>query len=347
MWFPPLALINLRSASSGNETPATKSSSTKLPSRWLGPPFQHSSFMNPLVSVMNSMLSEYSTNSERAPNGCRKQHLFPLGVTWLGVIASAGVITIVFVSTVRLTGALLGLSQNAVFGPMVMLWVVTAAALGFFYEGHASRSLGIRRKDRRPQFWKRAMAWTSMTAQLKLLRIAIAIGLLLPILASLIHASVPRIDREIPLIGNQLLFLFGWLAFMLGGFTVWISSVSAYRESQEEKIRASLRFHHRGVALRSFISEWDNTSRDIYRSCRLSRRLAAAHRTIFLTIVACFSMAGCLAALADTQFYVGELLTVGSAIAIAMLWPTPSRLVHWSAEVLDPYCADREEYEEY
>lgn len=292
------------------------------------------------------MLSEDSPNSERASNVC-KQQAFPLGVTWLGVVAFAGVITIVFVSTVRLIGALVGLPQNAVFGPMVLLWVVTAAAFGFFYEGHASRSLGIRRKDLRPLLWKRSMAWTSMAAQLKLLRIAIAVGLLLPILASLIHASVPRIDRDVPPIGYHLLFLFGWLAFMLGGFTVWISSVSSYRELQQDNLRTSLRFHHRGVALRSFISEWDNTSRDIYRTCRLSRRLAAAHRSIFLATVACFSMAGCLSALSDIQFYVGELLTIASVISIGLLWPTPSRLVNWSAEVLDPFCADQEEYEEY
>lgn len=296
---------------------------------------------------MNATLSEHSMDSPRDSDACRKQHFFPLVVSWLGSVAVSGTLTIVFVSIARLIGALAGIPQQAVFGPMLLLWMATSLAIGYFWEGHASRSLGVRRKDRRPQFWKRRLRLTSMAAELKFLRIAIAIAISLPLLSSIIQAAVPRIDRNISEIGHYALLLFGWLAFMLGGFTVWICGSSTYRESQQRSLRSSLRFHHRGVALRSFISEWDNTSRDIYRTCRLSRRVATAHRTVFLTTLACFSMAACLVAMIDASHFFSECLALGSVIAIGVLWPTPKRLVSWSAEVLDPFCADQDEYEVY
>ncbi|TWT92597.1 hypothetical protein [Neorhodopirellula pilleata] len=281
----------------------------------------------------------------------RRRHLnhclFASIVSWLGATAMAGMATVLFIVLVRLFGATFEFPQAAVVEPMLVLWIAATGALGIFWTGYCHRTLGIRKRDRLPLRLRNLLDVPSMKDELELLRIAVIVFAVLPFVGSMLHSAVPRIDRDLPPIGYSPVFMFGWVAMMLSGLTVWVCSVPAFRELRAKYLLNSLRFHHRGVALRSFISEWDNPGRQIYRSCRLSRHVSRAHTSIFVSTIACFSFAGCLAGLLDSTRYLGDLMSLVSIAAIASMWPTPKRLVNWSAETLDKFCADREEYEFY
>lgn len=302
--------------------------------------------------------SEASDDSEGRPNletrltgSQRRKHLhhclFAGIVSWLSTIAMAGIATTLFIILSRLAGAALGVRQAPVVEPMLVLWIVSTVALGIFWTGYCYRTLGVRAPDRVPVRWKNILDVASMKDELKLLRVAVIVLVALPFVSSMLHSLAPRINRDWTTIGYSPVFLFGWVAMMLSGLTIWVCSVPAFRELRAKYLLNSLRFHHRGVALRSFISEWDNPARPIYRSCRLSRHVSRAHTTIFISTAACFSFAGCLAGLLDATRYLGDLMSFGSMVAIASMWPTPKRLVNWSAETLDKFCDDREEYEFY
>jgi hypothetical protein len=132
--------------------------------------------------------------------------------------------------------------------------------------------------------------------------------------------------------------------FVLGVFFYyWIPR--AYRRTRSAKIRRSLRFYHRGVALRSFIPQWDNPDRPIYKACRISRRLANLHRASIFSIAACFSAAGSLMASWDGPLLIGQAVSLICILAMIPLWPIAGRIVNWSATIIDPFCRDTEEYE--
>lgn len=268
-------------------------------------------------------------------------------IAWLGSVAVAGVVTGVFIALVRLVGAILGFSQGSAFWPMLVLGVASTLAVSVFWNGYVQRSLGIRRIDRLPAKVKKILEMPSMEGELKMLRVAVIVSASLPCLVSLLSSLGPLLSTGLPEMGRAAAFSFGWVAMMLSGLTIWICGVSTFREVRAKFLRNSLRFHHRGVALRSFISEWDSPGREIYQSCRLSRRISRAHSAVFLTTIACFSLAGCLAGFVESSAHLGELMGLVSLAAILVMWPTPSRLVAWCGQVLDKFCGDREEYDIY
>jgi hypothetical protein len=184
----------------------------------------------------------------------------------------------------------------------------------------------------------------SIADHLHQLRTAMVVTAAMPVIIMMLHSAVSRITRfelttfsAIPMIAIS-------LALSAIGASVWYVTLPLYRETNRRRLRNSLRFHHRGVALRSFISAWDNPSRKIYQSCRLSARLAKVHRISMATVLCSFSAAGCCAALVQSKFFVGEIMCVLSLVAIASLWPTSHRLVQWSSKILDPLCGEPEEY---
>ncbi|MEM9368654.1 MAG: hypothetical protein AAGD07_21900 [Planctomycetota bacterium] len=141
-----------------------------------------------------------------------------------------------------------------------------------------------------------------------------------------------------------------------GIFIAWFGP-HLYRTRNQVRIKRAIRHHRRGIALRSFIAAWDNPSRRIYDSCRLSRRLSVAHRAIVFTASACFAGAVCLLVLvADSCWHALEstplpLIVSSFALATATLgilwvWPTTNRMVDFAGAIVDPFLAsDREEFE--
>ncbi len=275
-------------------------------------------------------------------------YLFAALIVTFHVVAIAGAIAIPFTLLMYTIAKAIGMEASPNFQITLIVFAGLAGSLLILQRGHAMRTLGIRRMDLRPRLWKRRLRMPSIAHQLKLLYVAMGVCVALPVIALASHAYLAFGSNDSTAVKNSLPFLFGWLAFMLGGVTILTSAVSCLRDFRSRAFRNSLRFHHRGVALRSFIAEFDSPLRSIYESCSLSRRISLAHRTVFITCIASFSLAGCLAAYIQSDAYLGEMLAAISVLGILIVWPTKRRLVKWSAELLDPFCKPSdEEYEIY
>ncbi len=88
------------------------------------------------------------------------------------------------------------------------------------------------------------------------------------------------------------------------------------------------------VQLMDFIAEWDNPGRRIFTTCRYSRRIGYAHRSILWATASCFTLAGITAVTLSDDYWIGELLTLNSIVCTLALWPTPPRLVRWTTSIL-------------
>ncbi|TWT66098.1 hypothetical protein CA85_29620 [Allorhodopirellula solitaria] len=180
--------------------------------------------------------------------------------------------------------------------------------------------------------------------QLRHLRTWLIIVAGLPIAALVLRIALRWSDRGDLWDAPTLSLLSGWLLGIAAGVALSAGTVPIYRATHRRRLRCSLKYHQRGVALRSFIAKWDCPSSSIYRSCRLSKRLGNVYNRQLLTMVSCFAVAGCFAALIHHRTFIGELLTLVSLIAIGTQWPTSHRLVRWSGHVIDPLCGQSEEY---
>lgn len=219
--------------------------------------------------------------------------------------------------------------------------------------GHASlgpqsvRWLGVQIRRRCPECFSGKNRPDSIAHQLRYLRVWLVALAVLPLAMLGLRIGLALIDRDALLAGSSSYLLTAAFFCIALGMSIGVWAAPIYRASHRRRLRHSLRYHHRGVALRSFIAKWDNPSRTIYRSCRLSARVARVHDVQFFGMIGCFAAAGCLAALTHTDSFVGDILCMLSTMAILSQWPTSGRLVRWCGRVLDPLYTHRDEYIEY
>ena len=91
----------------------------------------------------------------------------------------------------------------------------------------------------------------------------------------------------------------------------------------------------RGIPLRDFIWKWDTTTRQIFEKCRISRRVAGAFTAVTLTSASCYAAMGCLTSLLAPHHVIAITFNAFSVLATAWFWPTPKRLVKWTARIID------------
>ena len=137
--------------------------------------------------------------------------------------------------------------------------------------------------------------------------------------------------------------LVGSAMFLTLGIFVLVFGHVAFLQTRGRKVRDWLRNCWRGVALRSFIPAWDNARRPIFDSCRASRRLAAAYRSIKMGAAGCFAAGGCLAAMSVGNSMLGIAMLAVSIVATVSVWPTATRIVNWTKVVVDPISGHTED----
>ncbi|WDQ16920.1 hypothetical protein [Rhodopirellula sp. P2] len=267
----------------------------------------------------------------------------------VGAIALGMSLACVVTETTQLLLVLSSLSHEMIAwsngGVALLLFVVTIAyAFPLF-----SRALGARVRHRFPAWTRRKLRLTNLGAERRFLRVCLIVLAAFPLQTSLAHAVTLRAssdDRLAPLV-SPWWFMGLAIAMLVAGGLVHFQLPRLYLKCRHESLLNGLRHYPRGVALRSFIAQWDNPSRNIYLSCRVSRRVASAHRVGILISAACFSAAGCLFARVELPWVLDELATVVAMAGIFSLWPTATRMVDWSGLVLDPLCGDPDEFDEY
>ncbi|MEM1224267.1 MAG: hypothetical protein AAGJ40_01155 [Planctomycetota bacterium] len=264
----------------------------------------------------------------------------------LGSVGIALSLTTVFSSVYQVMMLVLG--KNASWTVTIVLALSTTGASVWFVYPQLTRYLGVRARTRIGLQYRRKYRLRHIEGHLRNLRIFIGFACLVPLIAYWSHSVIRVFDPSwmpepavaVPLVGAVILLV-------AVGLTIQHAGPTVYSRMRAREIKRGLSHYYRGVSLRSVIPQWDSPKRPIYRTCRMSRRLANAHRAIFVIAAACFSLAGCLSALVRTDVYVAE---VGVLIALALivsLWPTTHRLVRYSARVIDPYCRSKDEYEEF
>lgn len=231
-------------------------------------------------------------------------------------------------------------------------WVPWLAALAPMFVGLVwvlptlGRLAGIPLRQTVPRRTRRYWRIRSLEDHQLTLRIVLLAFVMLPLATLLAYYLIP--NPVLPLTdlswwGNVIVSA----AFFGLGLFLYFWTPGAYRRSRRSRIRRSLRFYHRGVAIRSYIAEWDNPKRPIYKTCRISRRIANLHRATTFSIMACWVAASCIAARLPWPGYVNEIIVLLPIAALIPLWPLAKRIVHYSAVVIDPFCRDREEYVVY
>jgi len=91
----------------------------------------------------------------------------------------------------------------------------------------------------------------------------------------------------------------------------------------------------RGIPLRDFIWKWDTTTRQIFERCRISRRVAGAFAAVTLTSSSFYAAMGCLSSIMAPNLAWALAMNLVSLPATAWFWPTPKRLVGWTATIID------------
>ncbi len=266
-------------------------------------------------------------------------------VSLSGAASMSVILSILLVTLANIVSAFLSLRFTSPLLILAIAWMLFMSLSMILIVPRGLRCFGLHmRRVAIPEFLQKRTRMDSIADHLRQLRTALVVAAAMPVVIMMLHSAVSRITRfelstfsSFPMIAISLMFL-------AIGAGVWFVTLPLYCQSHQRRLRNSLRFYHRGVALRSFISAWDNPSRKIYLSCRLSARLAKVHRISMFAVLCSFSAAASCAALVQSEFFLGEIMCVLSLVAIISLWPTSHRLVRWSSKVLDPLCGESEEY---
>lgn len=212
-----------------------------------------------------------------------------------------------------------------------------------------SRAFGVRVKQWFPIVTRRKLRLSDLATERRALRGCLIVLAAFPLQTSLAHSVMLRSTRgdSVSHLVPAWCFLSLAIVMMGVGVLVHFRLPKIYLKCRFDSLLNGLRHYHRGVALRSFIAEWDNASREIYTECRVSRRVGWAYRAGVLISAACFTAAGCLVARVELPWALDELGTVIAIASVFSLWPTADRMVRWSGLVLDPICGAPDEFEEY
>lgn len=198
-------------------------------------------------------------------------------------------------------------------------------------------------------------------AQVRLMLIVVICLPLVTLIATSIAQRLAGSDSDLTFVTHEMLssVLVSSVILAVAGILIAWFGPHLYRTRNQIRIKRSVRHFSRGIALRSFIAAWDNPSRRIYDSCRLSRRLSVAHRAIVFTASACFVGAACLLVLvADSCWHaldstpvpviVSCLTLTVATLGIVWVWPTAKRMVGFAGSVVDPFLVrDEDEYDYY
>ncbi|MEM6364828.1 MAG: hypothetical protein AAF745_10400 [Planctomycetota bacterium] len=250
---------------------------------------------------------------------------------------------------------LLSLPSSWVGSPLILIVEVGIGVwVGRIITSPLVRFLGTQTPQRMPLQWRRRYRLRSIETYKRNSRVWIALAALMPLICLFAqtlsrHYGTEWMPSGTTLAGKiiPIMMMLGSIAWFTIGMLVWWRGDDQYRTLREREIRRGLRHHRRGVSLRSFIPAFDSTRRNIFRTCRMSRRIANAHQALTWICLGCFSLAGCMAASMRTNFYAAEIGVIISLITLGMLWPTPQRIVSFSATVIDPFCRSDDEYEVY
>ncbi|MEO9594655.1 hypothetical protein [Rhodopirellula bahusiensis] len=212
-----------------------------------------------------------------------------------------------------------------------------------------SRAFGVRAKHWFPKLTRRKLRLSDLATERRALRGCLIVLAAFPLQTSLAHSVMVRSTRgdTFEPIVSAWWFLLLAIVMMAVGALVHFRLPQIYLKCRFESLLNGLRHYPRGVALRSFIAQWDNPTREIYTACRVSRRVAWAYRVGILISAACFTAAGCLLARVELPWMLDELGTVIAIASVFSLWPTATRMVNWSGLVLDPICGDPDEFDDY
>lgn len=252
------------------------------------------------------------------------------------VAAALALVTPIYLCIVGIVDMLSldAVSAKSTIGVCVIGWLLAVTFVTYLIRPFLTPSFGCH--FRSPLFRTATIA-DSMGAMFIRMRIAIAgfVGCqLLAAMASFLLLGSNTSRWGLSNTWNPLLLLS--VLFMLLGCTLSLFGNRVFLNTRGRKLKRWLHACWRGVALRSFIAEWDNQFREIFVSCRASRRLAMAYRSIKLGSAGCFAAAGCLAAITIGESIPGILFLLLSIVATLSVWPTARGIVDWTKQIVDP-----------
>lgn len=267
----------------------------------------------------------------------------------VGSIALATSLTCVATETAQFMLVLSSISRDAIVWTNWGLALLLFAATTAYVFPILSRAFGVRVKHWFPLLTRRKLRLSDLATERRALRACLIVLAAFPLQTSLAHSVMLRATRgesSTPFVPAWLFLLLA-VVMMIVGALVHFQLPKIYLKCRFDSLLNGLRHYPRGVALRSFIAQWDNPTREIYTACRVSRRVAWAYRAGILISAACFTAAGCLVARVELPWALDELGTVIAIASIFSLWPTAVRMVNWSGLVLDPICGGPDEFDEY
>lgn len=306
---------------------------------------------NPLPTLGNEEtaceLEEFARSRRERCRTRRTQQMLAWTVVAIGATGWTSALSCVILSLAGFVMTLVKSSMADDWYVLPALWLTLMLVALIFFMPSELRALGVRFYNSSPGMLHRRLGMKSLADHLRLLRIVVVGATMLPFLVCLADSWVARSHRDVPPISDEWPALAGWGFFLLAGWMLVRRVVSTYRSAHARSLHRSLRTHHRGVSLRSFIPEWDNPTRDIYRSCRLSARVGHVHRVVSVATIGCFTASACWAATISAHSFLGECLGILSLLSLATQWPTANNVVTWTGQMIDPFCADPDEYQEY
>lgn len=118
------------------------------------------------------------------------------------------------------------------------------------------------------------------------------------------------------------------------GLSVCLLGASFFKKTRGRNAR---RWHAKGgegLQVVDFMPAFDHPDKDIYASCRGSRRLAAAMASKTMVAAGCFALSGMIATQVIRVDWMSQVILYASVAAILSLWPTSGRTVAWCRNVV-------------
>lgn len=224
-------------------------------------------------------------------------------------------------------------AQSAIM-TCIGIWIFTVSLVTYLIRPFLAPAFGCR--FRSPLF-RHATVAESMGTMFMRMRITILVFVVCQILSAMFGYLMLGSNTSrwgVSNVWNPLLL--GSVFFLFLGCFVTMLGNRVFLNTRGRKLKSWLHACWRGVALRSFIADWDNQFRPIFDSCRASRRLAMAYRSIRLGSAACYAAAGCLAAMTIGESIPGFLFLLISIVATFSVWPSARAIVDWTKEIVDP-----------